>query len=199
MYFITSIVFITINCLLLHGLQYDISGLSKKWITLSLNSAEMTGCPSSKEIFFLAELNTLDFVFGDNCDTRHDKICAFFWGLFGRALVALAVALPSACFLEKELVIANGDEWLGDDIADVELAVTDFFFSFFHSIFCFVVFIFCSFLQSFSLDSFSVSILFQIHFRNFFLNVFYILFDVAHVIFPLMKSIKKQIYILGCC
>ena len=168
MYFITSIVFITINCLLLHGLQYDISGLSKKWITLSLNSAEMTGCPSSKEIFFLAELNTLAFVFGDKCDTRCNKICAFFWGLFGRALVALAVALPSACFLEKELVIANGDEWLGDDIADVELAVTDFFFSFFHSIFCFVVFIFCSFLQSFSLDSFSVSILFQIHFRIFF-------------------------------
>ena len=108
----------------------DISGLSKKWITLSLNSAEMTGRPSSKEIFFLAELNTLAFVFGDKCDARCDKVYTFFWGIFGRALVALAVALPSACLLEKELLIANGDEWLGDDIAAVEVAVTDLFFFF---------------------------------------------------------------------
>ena len=108
----------------------DISGLSKKWITLSLNSAEMTGRPSSKEIFFLAELNTLAFVFGDKCDARCDKVCTFFWGIFGRALVALTVALPSACLLEKELLIANGDEWLGDDIAAVEVAVTDLFFFF---------------------------------------------------------------------
>ena len=112
------------------GLQYDISGLSKKWITLSLNF-EMTGCPSFNEIFFLAEQNTLAFVFGDKCDTRCDKICAFFWWLFGRALVALAVALPSACLLEKELHIANGDEWLGDGTAEVEVAVTDFFVFFF--------------------------------------------------------------------
>ena len=111
----------------LPGLQYDRSGPSKKWISLSLNSAEMTGHTSSKEIFFLEELNTLAFVFGDKCHTRCDKICAFFWGLFGRALVALAVALRSICLLEKELLLANGDEWLGDDIAEVEVAVTDFF------------------------------------------------------------------------
>ena len=143
----------------LPGLQYDISGLSKKLITLSLNSAEMTGCPSSYEISFLAEQNTLAFVLGDKCDTRCDKICAFFWRLFGRALVVLAVALPSACLLEKELLIANGDEWLGDDTAEVEVAVNWLFlFCFFsHSIFCFVALIFCIFLQSFSLDSFSVS------------------------------------------
>ena len=67
------------------------------------------------------------FVFGDKYDTRCDKICAFFWGLFGRALVALAVALPSTCLLEKELLIANGDEWLEDYTAEVEVAVTDFF------------------------------------------------------------------------
>ena len=107
-----------------------ISGLSKKWITLSLNYAEMTGWPSSKEIFLLAELNTLAFVFGDKCGTRCNKVCAFFWGIFGRALVALAVASPSSCLLEKELLIANGDEWLGDDIAAVEVAGTDFFFFF---------------------------------------------------------------------
>ena len=107
-----------------------ISGLSKKWITLSLNYAEMAGWPSSKEIFLLAELNTLASVFGDKCGTRCNKVCAFFWGIFGRALVALAVALPSSCLLEKELLIANGDEWLGDDIAAVEVAGTDFFFFF---------------------------------------------------------------------
>ena len=114
----------------LPGLQYDVPGLSKKWITLSLNSAETTGCPSSNEIFLLAEQNTLAFVFGSKCDIRCDKICAFFWGHFGRALVALAVALPSACLLEKEQLIANGDGWLGDDTAKVEVAVNDFFFFF---------------------------------------------------------------------
>ena len=86
----------------------------------------MTEHPSSNEIFFLAEQNALAFVFGDKCDTKCNKICDFFWGLFGRALVALAVALPSACLLEKELLIANGDEWQGNDTAEVEVAVADF-------------------------------------------------------------------------
>ena len=126
-YFITSIIFTTTDSVCSSRFTVWYTGLSKKWITLSLNSAKMTGLPSSKEIFFLAELNTLAFIFGDKCDTRCNKICAFFWGLFWRALVALAAALPSTCLLEKELLIANGDEWLGDDIAEVELAVTDFF------------------------------------------------------------------------
>ena len=108
-----------------------ISGLSKKLITLSLNSAEMTGRPNSNQTFFLAEQHNLTFVFDDKCDTRCEKIFVFFWGLSERILAAMAVALPSACLLEKELLIANGDKWLGDDTTEVEVAATDFFVFFF--------------------------------------------------------------------
>ena len=60
------------------------------------------------------------------------------WGFFARALVALAV-VSQACLLEKELLIANGDEWLGDDTAELEVAVTDVFVAFFS-----FYFLFCS-------------------------------------------------------
>ena len=55
----------------------------------------------------------------------------FFWRLFGRAPVSLAAALPSAFLLKKEMLFANGDEWLGNDTAEVKVAVIDFFVFFF--------------------------------------------------------------------
>ena len=108
----------------LHGLQYEMSGLSRKEIMLSLILFRLHGRPVVTWSFLLAVLNTWFFQDGERLETRADMTSLFLLGLLGNFFLALAVAFPNACAVVKDL--------FGDEL----VAGSD------NVIFCFLAFVF---------------------------------------------------------
>ena len=76
------------------GLQYEMSGLSKNAINNSLDWTGIFGYPKFTSTIVVPDSYACFLLLGDKLLTKNVMTALFFFGLFGKLCLALAVVLP---------------------------------------------------------------------------------------------------------